>query len=161
MFSKMCSSYYKCQFFLFFLLFLFYVNPVSSSCHEGTNKDGYALPMYFSNNIRIKFLFDYFQVTTLSQFVICNIICVFLGAFSIFVKIIKKKVDTGVKQCTQYETPLKTVFNRHNVLHGVLSFLNYTIDYLLMLIVMTFNPFIFLSIMIGLSLMYLFWGHLM
>lgn len=157
----MCSNYYKCQFFFFLLLFLFHFNLVSSSCHKGTNIDGYPLPMYFSNNIRIKFLFDYFQVKTLSQFVICNIICVFLGAFSIFVKIIKKKVDSGVKQFTQYETSPKTIFNGYNVLHGVLSFVNYAIDYLLMLIVMTFNPFIFLSIMIGLSSMYLFWGHLM
>lgn len=161
-FPKIFRMYLEFQFlFYLFMCLLLFNFASSSSCHMETNKDGYMLPMYFSNNIQIKFLFDYFEVKNIYQFIICNIICVLLGALSIIIKILKKRVDSKKLQHKQDNMTLKNIFSWYNFIYSLLFFFNYTIDYLLMLIVMNFNPFIFLSIMIGLSSMYFFWGHLM
>ncbi|CRH03924.1 copper transporter, putative [Plasmodium relictum] len=144
---------------IFYLLFDFHF--VSSSCHSTLNKDGFLLPMYFSNNINIKFLFDYFQVKNIYQFVFCNILCILLGFISIYIKMTKKGFDKKNNIESGEKRHFLNIHINKNLIYGILSFLNYAIDYLLMLIVMTFNTYIFISIMIGLSSAYFLYGHLL
>ncbi|CAA9990392.1 copper transporter, putative [Plasmodium knowlesi strain H] len=132
----------------------------SSCCHSAKSKDGYPMPMYFSNNINIKFLFDFLQVKDEYEFVLCNIVCILLGFLCVYVKVLKKKAF--MKDSNALKTRmgmLSTLFFSRSAVYGWLSFLNYTIDFLLMLIVMTFNVFIFLSTIFGVACGYLFYGH--
>ncbi|EUD65913.1 hypothetical protein C922_03637 [Plasmodium inui San Antonio 1] len=134
----------------------------SNCCHSAKSKDGYPMPMYFSNDINIKFLFDFLQVKNEYEFFLCNIVCIMLGFLSVYVKVLKKKAfmkdSNGLK--TQL-TLLSILFSCKSALYGWLSFLNYTIDFALMLIVMTFNVFIFLSTILGVACGYFFYGHLL
>ncbi|EUD73807.1 hypothetical protein YYG_00897 [Plasmodium vinckei petteri] len=134
---------------------------VKCSCHQEVNKDGYPLPMYFNYNMNIKFLFDFLQAETMNEFIFYNVLCVLLGFLSIYIKIIKKGV-TKIEKKTELKENLLNLnkmcaYWRFN--YTLLTFINYTIDYLLMLIVMTFNVYIFLSTMFGISIAYLFLGH--
>ncbi|CDU85069.1 hypothetical protein YYC_03066 [Plasmodium yoelii 17X] len=149
--------------FIFAIFYFFKIRDgkVNCSCHQDINKDGYPLPMYFNYNINIKFLFDYFKAENMNQFIFYNILCILLGFLSIYIKIIKKGVTKIEKKSELRENLLSLnkmcAYWRFN--YTFLTFLNYTIDYLLMLIVMTFNVYIFLSIMGGISIAYLFLGH--
>ncbi|KJP89787.1 hypothetical protein AK88_00495 [Plasmodium fragile] len=132
----------------------------SKCCNSGKSKDGNPLPMYFSNDINIKFLFDFLQVKNEYEFILCNIVCILLGFLSVYVKVLKKKAFK------EHSNELKTqmgmlsiIFSCKSAMYGWLSFLNYTIDFALMLIVMTFNVYIFLSIILGVTCGYFFYGH--
>lgn len=142
------------------ILFLANLHFVNANCHSAKNKDGYLFPMYFTNNINIKFLFDSFQVRNMTEFIICNFICVLLGVLSLYIKLLKKNLDRKQQKIENAESMFLTYWNGDRIMYGLLFFLHYAVDYILMLIVMTFNSYIFLSIMIGLSSAYLFWGHL-
>ncbi|GAW83003.1 copper transporter [Plasmodium gonderi] len=149
-----------------FIILLFYIHlPAqikSNSCHGNKSKDGDALPMYFSNDINIKFLFDFFQVTNRYEFFLCNVICLLLGIISVYIKVLKK---IYFKKCPnaleEQSIMVNNTFSHKNVKYGILSLFNYTIDFALMLIVMTFNVYIFLSVILGVSVGYFFYGHLL
>ncbi|SCO69376.1 copper transporter, putative [Plasmodium vivax] len=118
--------------------------------------------MYFTNDLNIKFLFDFLQVKNEFEFFLCNIVCILLGFLSVYVKVLKKKAFK--KGSNGSETPLgmmSILFSCNSAIYGGLSFLNYTIDFALMLIVMTFNVFIFLSTILGVAFGYFFYGHLL
>ncbi|VEV56922.1 copper transporter, putative [Plasmodium vinckei vinckei] len=124
-----------------FMLALFYFfkignGIVNCSCHQEVNKDGYPLPMYFNYNMNIKFLFDFLQAETMNQFIFYNVLCVLLGFLSIYIKIIKKGV-TKIEKKTELKENLLNLnkmcaYWRFN--YTLLTFINYTVDYLLMLI---------------------------
>ncbi|ANQ10695.1 Ctr copper transporter domain containing protein [Plasmodium coatneyi] len=148
----------------FFILPLFYAllptQIESNCCHSAKSKDGYPLPMYFSNNINIKFLFDFLQVKNESEFFLCNVVCILLGFLSVYVKVLKKKAFTESSNGLKTKLDMLSIlFSGKSAVYGWLSFLNYTIDFLLMLIVMTFNVFIFLSTILGVACGYFFYGH--
>ncbi|SOV18946.1 copper transporter, putative [Plasmodium sp. gorilla clade G2] len=156
-FYKSNLKYYTLAIFCLAFTFDF----VNSSCCHSKNEDGVMLPMYFSNNENIKILFDIFQVKNRYQFIFFNILCIILGFFSVYIKLLKKRLHHNVKKVSDGgDGSYVNMSPCQNVNYGFLSFLHYTIDYLLMLIVMTFNPYIFLSVITGLSSAYLFYGHL-
>ncbi|EAA16364.1 hypothetical protein [Plasmodium yoelii yoelii] len=84
----------------------------------------------------------------MNQFIFYNILCILLGFLSIYIKIIKKGVTKIEKKSELRENLLSLnkmcAYWRFN--YTFLTFLNYTIDYLLI-------------IMGGISIAYLFLGH--
>ncbi|KAI4835785.1 copper transporter [Plasmodium brasilianum] len=148
---------------LIFLHAIFNVHIVSSSCYHKRGKDGVdPLPMYFSNDTNIIFLFDYFRIRCMYEFIFCNIMCFLLGFLSIYIKAVKrntfKKYPNDLKENLLF---VKNIPVDHRLTFGMISFINYAVDYLLMLLVMTFNLFIFLSTMVGIAVGYFFCGHLL
>ncbi|SBT78852.1 copper transporter, putative [Plasmodium ovale] len=141
--------------------FLCHMHMVRSSCHHGHSKYGNPMPMYFTDDINIKFLFDYFEVKNKYEFIFCNVLCVLLGFLSIYVKSLKKSIFNKSENALEEKLLCVNIIPTYrNMTYGLISLINYTVDYLLMLIVMTFNVYIFLSVMTGVASAYFLCGHL-
>ncbi|PFH38101.1 Ctr copper transporter family protein [Besnoitia besnoiti] len=126
--------------------------------------DGLPLPMAFDVSNHALFLFEDWPTVTQGEFVLaCIGTCVF-GFVSIILKVIRRYVerDLVAKEDAGKTKLLFGCFPVYaNSVRFVVAFVSYTWDYMLMLLAMTFNVGIFLSMLLGFALGFLFLGDLL
>lgn len=86
----------------------------------------------------------------------------FAGFLSILLKVLRKNMEVYLHSQEDRKKSFllfRTFPLYHNLARGCLAFLNFACDYLLMLIVMSFSVWIFLSVLSGISIGFLLFGH--
>ncbi|OEH76550.1 ctr copper transporter domain-containing protein [Cyclospora cayetanensis] len=120
--------------------------------------------MAFEASSRVLLLFSWWDASTSVQYGICCLCCIVFGFISIALKVLRRmsemrllqKEEEGRSAIMLGSFPLL-----HNAIRGSVAFLNYAWDYMLMLVAMTFNVGIFLSMLGGMALGFLAVGHLL
>ncbi|KAL8452068.1 hypothetical protein Emed_001609 [Eimeria media] len=145
-----------------FLFCLVGLAPVSIG-FASLNKDGLPLPMSFEASSRVTVLFEWWDAATLPQYVLSCVSCVVFGYVSIALKALRHTCDMRLALEEAKGKPrlllLGSIPAAPNAVRAVNAFLNYAWDYLLMLIAMTFNVGIFVSLMAGIALGFMTIGH--
>ncbi|KAL8442907.1 hypothetical protein Emag_006192 [Eimeria magna] len=145
-----------------FLFCLVGLVPVSMA-FASLNKDGLPLPMSFEATSRVTVLFEWWDTATLPQYVLSCAGCVVFGYISIALKALRHTCDMRLALEEAQGKPrlllLDSIPAAPNAVRAVNAFLNYAWDYLLMLVAMTFNVGIFVSLMAGIALGFLTIGH--
>ncbi|CDJ29848.1 ctr copper transporter domain-containing protein, putative [Eimeria mitis] len=122
------------------------------------NKDGLPLPMWFEASSEVLFLFSWWNARTTAQYVVCCLCCIVFGFISIALKVLRRVSEVRLKVAEKEGKPT-LMFGSfpvyHNAIRGSVAFLNYSWDYMLMLVAMTFNVGIFLSMLGGMALGFL------
>lgn len=126
------------------------------------NKDGLPLPMSFEASSQVSLLFYWWDARTPLQYALSCLFCVFAGFVSIALKVLRRLTEVHLMLAEGKGKGI-LIFGSfpvyHNSLRGVVAFFNYTWDYMLMLVAMTFNVGIFFSMLAGIALGFLFIGH--
>lgn len=126
------------------------------------NKDGLPLPMSFTASREVLLLFSWWRAESAGQYVLCCLCCVLFGFVSIALKVLRRVSEMLLFQ-EEKLGKAKVIFGSfpvyHNAIRGVVAFLNYCWDYMLMLVAMTFNVGIFISLLGGVAIGFLTIGH--
>ncbi|EPR63444.1 Ctr copper transporter family protein [Toxoplasma gondii TgCatPRC2] len=126
--------------------------------------DGMPLPMAFEVSTRVIYLFEDWPTETTTQFAGACVATCILGFICVILKVVRRYVE---KSLVSQENAGKTklIFGSFplysNSVRFLVAFVNYSWDYMLMLLSMTFNVGIFLSLLLGIALGFLFLGDLM
>lgn len=128
------------------------------------NSDGLPLPMSFEATSQVTLLFSSWEAVTASQYAVCCLCCIVFGFISIALKVLRRFSDVrllmaenqGKQKLISGSFPIY-----HNAIRGFVAFLNYAWDYMLMLVAMTFNAGIFISLLSGIGMGFLLIGHLL
>lgn len=126
------------------------------------NKDGLPLPMSFEASSEVMLLFSWWNARTAVQYAVCCICCIVFGFISIALKVLRHIVEMRLVQAADQGRPMLKLGSFpviHNALRGSIAFLNYSWDYMLMLVAMTFNMGIFISMLTGIALGFLMIGR--
>lgn len=126
------------------------------------NKDGLPLPMSFEASSQVMLLFSWWNARTAAQYAVCCVCCIVFGFISISLKVLRHVVEMHLVQATYQGRPTLILGSFpvfHNALRGSIAALNYCWDYMLMLVAMTFNTGIFISMLSGIALGFLLIGQ--
>ena len=126
------------------------------------NKDGFPLPMSFEATSEVMLLFSWWDARTIPQYAVCCLSCVVFGFISIALKVLRRVSEVYLMQAEEKggQTVILGSFPVfHNAIRASVAFLNYSWDYMLMLVAMTFNVGIFVSMLCGIGLGFLTIGH--
>lgn len=126
------------------------------------NKDGLPLPMFFEASPEVLLLFSWWHARTTPQYAVTCVCCIIFGFISIALKALRRISDVRLAMMESRRKPTLLfgcfpVF--HNAIRGCVAFLNYAWDYMLMLVAMTFNVGIFVSMLGGMALGFLTIGR--
>lgn len=114
----------------------------------GMNHGGHSMAMAFHNNLGMDYLFPGYKVETNKHLFIYSIITILLGIMVEYIKsyrikkLVNKKNDTYKQKCDKH------------IKQSILHFIQHSIGYLLMLVAMTFNAYLFLAVMVGFTIGY-------
>lgn len=126
------------------------------------NKDGYPLPMSFEGSSEVMVLFSWWSTRTSTQYAVCCLVCVVFGFVSIALKVLRRKSEHQLMEAEERGEPTLILGSFpifHNAVRGTVAFLNYAWDYMLMLVAMTFNVGVFLSVLGGIALGFVLIGQ--
>ncbi|KAL8274052.1 hypothetical protein Esti_002051 [Eimeria stiedai] len=136
--------------------------PVSIAV-ASLNKDGLPLPMSFEASSRVTILFEWWDAATLPLYALSCACCVVLGYVSIALKVLRHTCDMRLALEEAQGKPrlllLGSIPVASNAVRALNAFLNYAWDSVLMLVAMTFNVGVFVSLMAGIALGFLTIGH--
>ncbi|KAH8740421.1 copper transporter [Cryptosporidium ryanae] len=126
-------------------------NPTMNEIKQINNKGfvSISMQMVFHQSFESLILFDFWKTKNpLEYFTSCFII-ILLGWFTMYLSSINKGYIREIKKNREKQ------INRKVIVYSILlSFCYYFLNYLLMLVAMTFNWGLFISVIIGLSLGY-------
>ncbi|CDJ48683.1 ctr copper transporter domain-containing protein, putative [Eimeria brunetti] len=121
-------------------------------------ESGLPLPMWFESSSEVLLLFSWWRTRTTAQYVVCCLCCIVFGFISIALKVLRRVTEVRLQMAAKERKPT-LVFGSlpvyHNAIRGLVAFANYSWDYMLMLVAMTFNVGIFLSMLGGMALGFL------
>jgi len=130
-----------------------------------------AMRMYFHTGGNDFVLFKEWVPCSEAQQAITIIAILTAGIFNGFLKALRARIEQNLAirardgeiedYAAGYLMPRSWLTLKHNFLRSCFTFVSMTIDYLLMLIAMTFNIGFFLAAIFGISLGTLFFGHTM
>ena len=118
--------------------------------------------MWFEASSEVLLLFSWWNARTTAQYVVCCLCCIAFGFVSIALKVLRRVSEVRLKMAEKKHKPtlmLGSLPVFHNALRASVAFLNYSWDYMLMLVAMTFNVGIFLSMLGGMALGFLTIGR--
>ncbi|KAI4836882.1 copper transporter [Plasmodium brasilianum] len=118
-----------------------------------------SMPMSFQFSTHTIILFKFWETLTATSYFVSLIICFIFGIISVILKVFRLNVERSLPKTTDTSVLKSKVLFKNNTIRMILSFIIYAWDYLLMLIVMTFNVGLFLSVVLGLSFGYFLFGN--
>lgn len=98
--------------------------------------------MTFYQNYNALILFDQWKTYNLATYLVSCFVIILIGLLAVYVSVIKEEIES--KQ--------RCLGKRIYILRVFMAFISYFFHYILMLIAMTFNFGLFLSVLIGLSI---------
>lgn len=147
------------------LFFFAFASVALARLCDGTllNKDGYPLPMSFEASNEVLLLFSFLRTTSSVQYAACCCACVALGYISIALKALRRFCEQrlAVAAVVEGRTDEDAFPFLPNLIRGCVAFFNYSWDYMLMLVAMSFNAGVFASLIGGFCLGFLTLGHLL
>eukprot|EP00921_Rhytidocystis_pertsovi_P007621 GHVQ01012648.1.p1 GENE.GHVQ01012648.1~~GHVQ01012648.1.p1 ORF type:complete len:233 (+),score=18.54 GHVQ01012648.1:216-914(+) len=117
------------------------------------------MPMYFTNTIHTIILFSGWETVESWQYGLSCFACILFGIISVMFKVIRLRSEQEMKLRERNARRVLSIPVLHNTYRMAEAFIIYVWDYLLMLVVMTFNVGLVLSVCSGLALGFLFFGH--
>ncbi|KAK6587633.1 copper transporter [Cryptosporidium xiaoi] len=126
-------------------------NPTMDEITQINNKGliSIAMQMVFHQSFESSILFDFWKTKNPFDYFVSCFIIILLGCFTMYLSSINKgyirEIKKDVRNKSKWKARLRSSF---------LSFFYYLLHYLLMLIAMTFNCGLFISVIVGLSLGY-------
>lgn len=132
--------------------------PTTHMTNEG-HSTSEAMPMYFQFSTHTIILFKIWETKDPFIYYVSLFFCFGFGVISVMLKVLRLKMEQSfnkISDITMYmdKEPLK-----NNVIRMILAFIIYSWDYLLMLIVMTFNAGLFAAVILGLSFGFFLFGN--
>lgn len=125
------------------------------------NKDGFPLPMSFEASSDVMVIFSWWRTRTPAQYGLCCFLCGAFGFISVALKVLRRISEQYI-MLAEDRGELTLIFGSfpifHNAIRGTVAFLNYAWDYMLMLVAMTFNAGVFMSLIGGIGLGFLLIG---
>ncbi|KAL8431687.1 hypothetical protein ACSSS7_005136 [Eimeria intestinalis] len=119
--------------------------------------------MSFEASPQVSVLFGWWDAVTLPHYVLSCASCVVFGYISVTLKALRHTCDMRLALEEAQGKPrlllLGSIPVAPNAVRAVSAFVNYAWDYLLMLVAMSFNVGIFVSLMAGIALGFLTMGH--
>ncbi|CAG9474018.1 copper transporter, putative [Plasmodium vivax] len=118
-----------------------------------------AMPMSFQLSTHTIILFKFWETKTETSYYISLALCLLFGVLSVLLKLLRLHVEQALPQTKDTNVMNSGVLFKNNLTRSLLSFIIYSWDYLLMLIVMTFNVGLFFAVVVGLSIGFFLFGH--
>ncbi|EEA07858.1 uncharacterized protein CMU_029320 [Cryptosporidium muris RN66] len=98
--------------------------------------------MTFYQNYNALILFDQWKTYNLATYLLSCLVIILIGFLAVYVSVVKEEIESR-QRC---------LGKRIYILRVFMAFISYFFHYILMLIAMTFNFGLFLSVLIGLSI---------
>ncbi|EAA15673.1 surface protein-related [Plasmodium yoelii yoelii] len=117
-----------------------------------------SMPMSFQNTTHTIILFKFWETTTVPFYFLSLILCFIFGILSVVFKVLRLYIEMVLPTTNNMNIFTSAILFKNNTIRMILSFIIYSWDYLLMLIVMTFNVGLFFAVILGLSFGYFLMG---
>ncbi|CRH01536.1 copper transporter, putative [Plasmodium relictum] len=135
-------------------------NQISQDHNMDSMEHSESMPMSFQFSTHTIILFKSWETLSDGSYFISLIICFIFGLISVILKVLRLYIERSLPKTNDTNVFTSEVLFKNNTIRMVLSFVIYSWDYLLMLIVMTFNVGLFFSVIFGLSFgFFLFGSH--
>ncbi|KJP87695.1 hypothetical protein AK88_02590 [Plasmodium fragile] len=130
-----------------------------SSGDGSTTGHSMAMPMSFQLSTHTIILFKFWETKTQLSYYISLFLCLIFGVLSVLLKLLRLQVEQVLPKTKDTNVMTSGILFKNNLARSALSFIIYSWDYLLMLIVMTFNVGLFIAVVVGLSIGFFLFGH--
>ncbi|VWU49613.1 copper transporter [Hepatocystis sp. ex Piliocolobus tephrosceles] len=130
-------------------------------CQDNCNNKhlNHSMAMTFQNSTHAVILFDFWETLNTKSYVVSLLICFIFGIISILLKVLRYYVEKALPIPSKTNIFTSKTLLTNNTIRLILAFIVYSFDYLIMLIVMTFNVGLFFAIVLGLSVGCFFFGN--
>ncbi|SPJ12765.1 copper transporter [Plasmodium sp. DRC-Itaito] len=118
-----------------------------------------TMPMSFQLTTHTIILFNKWETKSALSYYISLVLCFFFGIISVGLKVVRLNVEHSLPKTEDTNIFKSLVLFKNNSYRMLLSFVIYSWDYLLMLIVMTFNVGLFVAVVLGLSFGFFIFGN--
>ncbi|CRG94585.1 DEAD/DEAH box helicase, putative [Plasmodium gallinaceum] len=121
---------------------------------------GESMPMSFQFSTHTIILFKSWETLSKGSYYISLVVCFFFGLISVMLKVFRLNIERSLPKTKDRNVFKSETLFKNNTIRMILAFIIYSWDYLLMLIVMTFNVGLFFSVIFGLAFgFFLFGSH--